>query len=103
MDEYLRLRAAHASATGAAQAPTLGTGPDELSGAELRAAQKEVSALERRLEKLQEQIDRSRTAMADHDQSDFEGLAVKVAAIRALEDEVTEVEERWFELGEQIG
>ncbi|WP_029108952.1 ABC-F family ATP-binding cassette domain-containing protein [Mycobacterium sp. URHD0025] len=103
VDEYLRLRAAHASATGAAPAPAAGTATDGLSGAELRAAQKEVSALERRLEKLQEQIDRSRTAMADHDQSDFEGLAAKVAAIRALEDEVTEVEERWFELGEQIG
>lgn len=103
VDEYLRLRAAHGPATGAAQPPAADTAPDGLSGAELRAAQKEVSALERRLEKLQQQINRSRTAMADHDQSDFEGLAVKVAAIRALEDEVTEVEERWFELGEQIG
>lgn len=103
VDEYLRLRAAHASATGAAPAPASGTAPEGLSGADLRAAQKELSALERRLEKLQQQINRSRTAMADHDQSDFEGLAVKVAAIRALEDEVAEVEERWFELGEQIG
>ncbi|KHO18830.1 ABC-F family ATP-binding cassette domain-containing protein [Mycolicibacterium setense] len=103
VDEYLRLRAAHASATGAAPAPAFGTAPEGLSGADLRAAQKELSALERRLEKLQQQINRSRTAMADHDQSDFEGLAVKVAAIRALEDEVAEVEERWFELGEQIG
>jgi ABC-type multidrug transport system ATPase subunit len=101
VDEYLRLRAAHASATG--PAPAGSTAAEGLSGADLRAAQKEVSALERRLEKLQEQIDRSRTAMADHDQSDFEGLAAKVAAIRALENEVTEVEERWFELGEQIG
>ncbi|MGV0805279.1 ABC-F family ATP-binding cassette domain-containing protein [Mycolicibacterium setense] len=103
VDEYLRLRAAHASATGAAPAPASGTAPEGLSGADLRAAQKELSALERRLEKLQQQINRSRTAMADHDQSDFEGLAAKVAAIRALEDEVAEVEERWFELGEQIG
>lgn len=103
VDEYLRLRAAHASATGAAPAPASGTAPEGLSGADLRAAQKELSALERRLEKLQQQINRSRTAMADHDQSDFEGLAVKVAAIRALEDEVAEVEERWFELGEQMG
>jgi hypothetical protein len=52
---------------------------------------------------LQQQIDRARTALADHDQSDFQGLATEVAAIRALEDEVVEVESRWFELSEQIG
>ncbi|BCI53598.1 ABC transporter ATP-binding protein [Mycolicibacterium litorale] len=102
VDEYLRLRAAHATETGAAPAAPAeqSTG---LSGAELRAAQKEVAALERRLEKLQAQIDRDRTALADHDQSDFEGLATKVAAIRAMEDEVAEAESRWFELSEQIG
>ncbi|GAA2551503.1 ABC-F family ATP-binding cassette domain-containing protein [Mycolicibacterium diernhoferi] len=104
VDEYLRLRAAHAEQTGAA--PAGAPAADEstgLSGAELRAAQKEVAALERRLEKLQAQIDASRTALADHDQSDFEGLATKVAAIRAMEDEVVDVEGRWFELSEQIG
>ncbi|KUI26313.1 ABC transporter ATP-binding protein [Mycobacterium sp. IS-1496] len=102
VDEYLRLRAAHAAETGLA--PTAPAEEStELSGAELRAAQKEVAALERRLEKLQAQIDRARTALADHDQSDFEGLATEVAAIRAMEDEVAETESRWFELTEQIG
>lgn len=103
VDEYLRLRAAHAAETGATPAAAPAESSSELSGAELRAAQKEVTALERRLEKLQGQIDRSRTALADHDQSDFQGLATKVAAIRALEDEVAEIESRWFELTEQIG
>ncbi|KUI29425.1 ABC transporter ATP-binding protein [Mycobacterium sp. IS-1742] len=102
VDEYLRLRAAHAAETGPAPAAPAEEST-ELSGAELRAAQKEVAALERRLEKLQGQIDRSRTALADHDQSDFQGLATKVAAIRAMEDEVAEAEGRWFELTEQIG
>ncbi|WP_422746559.1 ABC-F family ATP-binding cassette domain-containing protein [Mycobacterium sp. WMMD1722] len=101
VDEYLRLRAAHADETG--PAPVAADEPAGLSGAELRAAQKEVAALERRLEKLQAQIDGARTALADHDQSDFQGLAVEMAAIRAMEDEVTEVEGRWFELTEQIG
>lgn len=101
VDEYLRLRAAHAAQTGPAPAEPVAA--DGLTGAELRAAQKEVAALERRLEKLQDQIDRSRIALADHDQSDFEGLGVKVAAIRELEGEVDEVEARWFELTEQIG
>lgn len=101
VDEYLRLRAAHAAETGPAPAAT--AEPAGLSGAELRAAQKEVAALERRLEKLQAQIDGARTALADRDQSDFQGLATEMAAIRAMEDEVAEVEGRWFELTEQIG
>ncbi|MBB2771944.1 MULTISPECIES: ABC-F family ATP-binding cassette domain-containing protein [Mycolicibacterium] len=102
VDEYLRLRAAHAAETGTAPAAPADEST-ELSGAELRAAQKEVTALERRLEKLQAQIDRDRTALADHDQSDFQGLATKVAAIRAMEEEVADAESRWFELSEQIG
>ncbi len=103
VDEYLRLRAAHAAETGPAPAATATADESAgLSGAELRTAQKEVAALERRLEKLQAQIDASRTALADHDQSDFEGLATKVATIRAMEDEVVEVEGRWFELSERI-
>ncbi|MBO0680698.1 ABC-F family ATP-binding cassette domain-containing protein [Mycolicibacterium sp. S2-37] len=103
VDEYLRLRAARSAETGAA--PTSATAGESagLSGAELRAAQKEVTALERRLERLQDQINRSRTALADHDQSDFQGLATEMAAIRAMEDEVAETESRWFDLTEQIG
>jgi ATP-binding cassette subfamily F protein uup len=103
VDEYLRLRANHARETGAAPTVAPADAPSGLSGAELRAAQKEVAALERRLEKLQVQIDASRTALADHDQSDFQGLATEMAAIRAMEDEVAETESRWFELTEQIG
>lgn len=103
VDEYLRLRSARAAETGPAPAAAAGNGSTGLSGAELRAAQKEVTALERRLEKLQGQINASRTALADHDQSDFQGLATEMAAIRAMEDEVAEVENRWFELTERIG
>jgi ATPase subunit of ABC transporter with duplicated ATPase domains len=103
VDEYLRLRAAHARETGATPTAAPAGESGGLSGAELRAAQKEVAALERRLEKLQAQIDRARTALADHDQSDFQGLNAEVAAIRAMEDEVAEAESRWFELTEEIG
>jgi ABC-type multidrug transport system ATPase subunit len=109
VDEYLRLRArereapvggagsgAQGNGAGAASAPGL-------SGAELRAAQKEISALERRLEKLERQIAAAKTALADHDQSDYVGLGAEMTRIGVLEAERDDVEERWFELTEQLG
>ncbi|WP_019182285.1 ABC-F family ATP-binding cassette domain-containing protein [Microbacterium yannicii] len=105
VDEYLRLRererAGHpaAGSTATAQAPT----SPGLAGAELRAAQKEVAALERRLEKLEAQIAAARTALADHDQADYVGLGAEMSRITELEKERDDVEERWFELTEQLG
>ncbi|GAA5207828.1 ABC-F family ATP-binding cassette domain-containing protein [Microbacterium kyungheense] len=111
VDEYLRLRARSLSeraSTGSGTGRAVDAGPPastspSLSGAELRAAQKEVAALERRLEKLESQIGAARTALADHDQSDYVGLGVEMARITDLEKERDGVEERWFELTEQIG
>ncbi len=105
VDEYLRLRARSLAekAERPADAGAPASTSPSLSGAELRAAQKEVSALERRLEKLEAQIDAARTALADHDQSDYVGLGVEMSRITDLEKERDQVEERWFELTEQIG
>ncbi len=103
VDEYLRLRSRERDAPAAVAASASASAAPGLSGAELRAAQKEVSALERRLEKLEGQIAAARTALADHDQSDYSGLGAEMARIGTLETERDEVEERWFELTEQIG
>jgi hypothetical protein len=65
--------------------------------------QKEVSAIERRLGKLDQQIAARRAALADHDQSDYAGLAAEMAEIGALEKENSELEERWLELSENAG
>ncbi|MET0303039.1 MAG: ABC-F family ATP-binding cassette domain-containing protein [Microbacteriaceae bacterium] len=102
VDEYLRLRERERSAPGAASVAAAAA-PSGLSGSDLRAAQKEVSALERRLEKLEKQIAAARTALADRDQSDCEGLATEMGRIGGLETERDQVEERWFELTEQLG
>ncbi|GAA5197156.1 ABC-F family ATP-binding cassette domain-containing protein [Microbacterium jejuense] len=105
VDEYLRLRArslAEKTESSVDAGAPASTSPS-LSGAELRAAQKEVSALERRLEKLEAQIAGARTALADHDQSDYVGLGAEMSRIADLEKERDQVEERWFELTEQIG
>ncbi|MDQ2698520.1 MAG: ATP-binding cassette domain-containing protein, partial [Actinomycetota bacterium] len=110
VDEYLRLRERERAAApvsqrgGDASAPAATvSAAGGLSGADLRAAQKEVAALERRLEKLESQITAARTALADHDQSDYVGLGAEMARIGELEKERDGVEERWFELTEQIG
>ncbi len=81
---------------------TLAPPASALSGAERRAAEKELTSLERRIEKLSAQIGAARTALADHDQADYVGLGEKMQRIGAMEAEVAEAEERWFELGEQL-
>jgi len=101
VDEYLRLRASHAAQTGAATKPVAAVS-EGLSGAERRAAQKELTAMERRLEKLSGQIDAAHQRLAEHDQGDYEGLQRLTASLRELETEVAELEERWLELSEEV-
>ncbi len=103
VEEYLRLRRDQPRAATVRQSAPDTAGSAALGGAELRAAQKEVAAIERRLAKLTEQIRTRRDALADRDQSDYTGLASEMAAIGELERESEELEERWLELGEQIG
>ena len=100
VDEYLRLRTAEQNAPGAASKPATAT--PHLEGAALRTAQKEVAALERKIQKLTQQIDRAKHALVEHDQADYEGLGEKMKAIGALEAEVEENELRWLELSEQL-
>lgn len=108
VDEYLRLRRAQEQqavtpSPMSAQAPAEKAGPSsELSGAERRAVQKEVGAIERRLEKLSASIDRIHQRLADHDQSDYEGLQRQTDELREAEAEVAELEERWLDLSESI-
>ncbi len=104
IDEYLRLRELErrdrAESPAAAQAaPARASG---LEGAARRAAEKELAALERRMQKLNDQIDRAKHALADHDQSDYTGLGERMQQIQAQQDEVDELEMRWFELTEQL-
>lgn len=108
VDEYLRLRHLQAStgskqtATAAATATATATAKG-LDGAALRTAQKEVSALERRIQKLTQQVNAAKTALADHDQSDYEGLGDRMKKISEQQAEIEELELRWFELTEEIG
>ncbi|GAA1650538.1 ABC-F family ATP-binding cassette domain-containing protein [Microbacterium flavum] len=112
IDEYLRLRAAQvaaapagtpAGAGGAGASGGNGAATPGLAGPQLRAAQKEVAAAERRIQKLTDQVNAARTALAEHDQSDYAGLGEKMRAIGEQEAEIAALEERWFELSELLG
>ena len=67
-----------------------------------RQAQKEVSSLERRIQKLTQQVDKAKSALAEHDQSDFAGLGDKMKAISDQQAEIEQLELRWFELTEEL-
>jgi ABC transport system ATP-binding/permease protein len=71
-------------------------------GADLRNAEKEVAAIDRKITKLQAEIVTAHEALATHDQSDFTGLGELTALTAKLADEVATLEARWLELSEQI-
>jgi ABC-type multidrug transport system ATPase subunit len=106
VDQYLELRAKQRDAP-SRPAPTpvsasVPAGP-RLGGAELRNAQKEKAAAERKMEKVNAQIASIHERMAVHDQSDYAGLAAISAELRELEATLATVETRWLELEELLG
>jgi len=113
VDQYLRLRAGLEStgatvqeshrAAGRADAGADPKGRTGLQGAELRAAEKELGSVGRRLEKANASIAAVHERFAAHDQSDYAGLAELQKELSALQASVDELESRWLELSELLG
>jgi len=99
IDEYLRLTS-EATVERAAPALARSSESQQISGAELRAAEKELGAIDRRLARLAEQIAAKHHELADHEQSDHVGIARLTEQLRDLEGGVTELENRWMEVSE---
>src|SRR5271156_1014697 len=99
IDEYLRL-ASETSVERAAPDAARSSESQHISGAELRATQKEIAAIDRRLARLADQIAAKHRELADHDQSDHVGIARLTEQLRDLEGGVTALENRWMELSE---
>ncbi|MDU2059346.1 MAG: ABC transporter ATP-binding protein, partial [Dermabacter sp.] len=107
VDEYLSLRAQEerertGAGEGSAKSDATSAPASGLSGAERRAAEKEASAIERRIDKLRSQIENIHAELTEHDPTDFEGLTALGQKVREREGEIAEIEERWLEILEQI-
>ncbi|HEY1840116.1 MAG TPA: ABC-F family ATP-binding cassette domain-containing protein [Mycobacterium sp.] len=102
IDEYLRLAAAQATAERAVPTAAKPAESQQISGAELRAAHKEIAAIDRRLARLAEQIEAKHRELAEHDQSDHVGITGLTGQLRDLESDVAELENRWLEVSEVI-
>ncbi len=64
--------------------------------------QKELASVERRIAKLTDEIHAAQTALAEHDHTDYVGLAAKMTQIEAKQTQVGDLEERWLELSELV-
>lgn len=74
----------------------------KLSGKAYYDATRRVSAIERKLEKLEEEKSEIEQKMASHDPSDFVGLQNLNEKLQANQSESSALEEEWLALSEQI-
>jgi ABC transport system ATP-binding/permease protein len=101
VDEYLKL-AGQTLASASPPPATSTAAPQAISGSELRAAQKEIAAIDRRLTRLADQIAAKHRELAEHDQSDHVSITRLTQELRALEGDVAGLETRWLELAEVV-
>jgi ABC transport system ATP-binding/permease protein len=97
IDEYLKLASSRAAA------PAVAVKPQSSAGAAVYANRKELAAIERKIDKVSDQIAALHDDIAAHDQNDYTALGALTARLRALETENTELEERWLELSDDQG
>ncbi|KAB7790264.1 ABC-F family ATP-binding cassette domain-containing protein [Bifidobacterium leontopitheci] len=74
----------------------------KLTGKAFHDASKRVSAIERKLAKLEETKADLEAQMAAHDPSDYEGLNKLNQQLQAVNDESGDLEAEWLELSEKI-
>ncbi|ORJ57847.1 ABC-F family ATP-binding cassette domain-containing protein [Mycobacterium simiae] len=103
IDEYLRLAGRSASAPAPPQASAQPPSrPQAMSGAQRRAAEKELASVDRQLARLADRVAAKHVELAEHDQSDHVGITRLTGELRDLEDEVAALETRWLELSEVV-
>ncbi|WIB63018.1 ABC-F family ATP-binding cassette domain-containing protein [Curtobacterium sp. MCBD17_040] len=98
---------AGSAGAGSASAGRDGAGPvsglPAVSGADRRAAEKEMSSLDRRIARAGQDRQQVLDAFAAHDQADYAGLGELQAKLAAVDTELEELETRWLEVAELLG
>jgi ATP-binding cassette subfamily F protein uup len=109
VDQYLELRRhslKNAARSAGESAPSVkmpaAPAKNALSGAELRNAEKNLSRIERALEKLATDEAKLHLEMAEHDQSDYDGLAGLAAKQSELNEKREALEVEWLETSELL-
>ncbi len=103
IEQYLQLRAASLGSKVETKASTPSVDETKISGAALRDAEKNLSRIERALEKLASEEAKLHAQMAEHDQGDFDGLTKLMNLQRELNQKREELEVEWLETSESIG
>lgn len=88
--------------TGAAKEQGKAPATPKLSGKAFHEASRRVSAIERKLAKLEEQKADLEQRMAAHDPSDYEGLNKLNEQLQGIAEESETLEMEWMELSEQL-
>ena len=91
-----------ADAAGAAKEQKSASATPKLSGKAFHEASRRVSAIERKLAKLEEQKADLEQRMAAHDPSDYEGLNKLNEQLQEIAEESETLEMEWMELSEQL-
>jgi ATPase subunit of ABC transporter with duplicated ATPase domains len=103
IEQYLQLRAASLGSKVETKASTPSVDETKISGAALRDAEKNLSRIERALEKLASEEAKLHAQMAEHDRGDFDGLTKLMNLQRELNQKREELEVEWLETSESIG
>ncbi|MBP1325634.1 ATPase subunit of ABC transporter with duplicated ATPase domains [Leucobacter exalbidus] len=115
VDQYLELRAAEQAGMEISSSSGQAGGPQQISmkapkaaapkvsGAERRNAEKELSSIERKMERMRKDAAKTRDGLATLDQNDYTLLNAEMAKITELESAADDLETRWLELSELLG
>jgi|HubBroStandDraft_3_1064219.scaffolds.fasta_scaffold13626_2 ATP-binding cassette subfamily F protein uup len=102
VDEYLNIRALGEAGSHRAPAAPAPSSPPPGSAAQVRTGQKELVRIERQIARLADQEDRLAAELAEH-ATDYAKLIELGAELRSVQQEKTELEDRWLVVAEEIG
>ena len=102
VDDYLALRRATEAPRPSMPMTTSNPAASNVTAGERRLVQKEVASIERRIAKRTAEVQKLHEVMAKHDHADHVGMRQLDEQLRAVNAEITDLEERWLDLSEQL-